>query len=213
MLLYPLYHVAVWFISLASSKKNIDKLINENVENELLWSFPPCMGISFLFIILGDKNKTIVNKSVAFSFAWAIGSLYVIKEREKFHKYLVGRGFNLQDVQNGNTIFEWSLDDNWDPWTKGNITIDKRYLKNFSSLLIPTMDSKSALFLIYRINHCRLDAVSDRCPTCLLLGDSGTDKTSTISIYQKNFQKAPKKSKLSSATSPTNFQEKCYNEL
>ena len=86
-------------------------------------------------------------------------------------------------------------------------------MENFSSLLIPTMDSKRGLFLIYRIKQCRLDAVWDRCPTCLLLGDSDTDKTSTISIYQKDFQKAPKKSKLSSATSPTNFQETCDNEL
>ena len=213
-------------------KKDIDKLINENVENELLRLFNPCMGISWLIKVknflllleslLGDKNKTAIDKEyidkcVAFSFAWAIGSLYDIKEREKFHKYLAQKGFKLPEVQNGNTIFEYSLEGSWEPWNPENITIDKRELENFSSLLIPTMDSTRALFLIDRINQCRLDAVSERSPPCLLLGDSGTAKTSTILIYQKNIQKDPKKAlkrvNFSSATSPTNFQETCDDEL
>jgi len=163
-------------------KKNIDKLINENVENELLRNFSPCMGLSWLIKVknflllleslLGDKNKTVdkdyIDKSTAFAFAWAIGSLYDIKEREKFHKYLAGKGFKLPDVQNGNTIFECSLDGNWDPWTPQNITITSKNLKNFSSLLIPTMDSTRALFLIDRINQCRLDAVSQMPPMSII---------------------------------------------
>ena len=55
------------------------------------------------------------------------------------------------------------------------------------------MDSTRALFLVEKIASCRLDAVSDRSPPCLLLGDSGTAKTSTVLIYQKRFASDPKK--------------------
>ena len=79
------------------------------------------------------------------------------------------------------------------------------------------MDSTRALFLIDKISQCRLDAVSERYPPCLLLGDSGTAKTSTILMYQKNIQKDPKRAlkrvNFSSATSPTNFQETSDDEL
>ena len=212
-------------------RKNIDKLINEIVENELLRNFSPCMNVSWLIKVknflllleslLSDKTKEFtkdyIDRCVAFSFAWSIGSLYDIKEREKFHKYLAGKGFKLPEVQNGNTIFECSLEGEWEPWKPEDITIDRRDLENFSSLLIPTMDSTRALFLVEKMNQCRLDAVSDRCPPCLLLGDSGTAKTSTVMIYQKSFKNDPKKAlkrvNFSSATSPTNFQETCDDEL
>ena len=212
-------------------KKQIDKLINENVENELIKNFNPCMSVSWLIKVknflllleslLSDKNKTFdsnyVNKCIAFSFAWSIGSLYDNKEREKFHKYLSNKGFKLPEIQQNNTIFECSLEGDWEPWATEDVTIDKRELENFSSLLIPTMDSTRALFLVDKISSCRLDAVSDRCPPCLLLGDSGTAKTSTVLIYQKRFASDPKKAlkrvNFSSATSPTNFQETVDDEL
>jgi dynein heavy chain len=212
-------------------KKSIDKLINEQVENELLKNFNPCMNISWLIKIknfllileslLGDKTKTLdkayVDKCIAFSFAWSIGSLYDIKEREKFHKYLTNKGFKLPEIQNGNTIFELSLEGDWEPWQTEASKIERRDLENFSSLLIPTMDSTRALFLVDKMTNCRVDSVSDRTPPCLLLGDSGTAKTSTILIYQKRFtddsKKGLKRVNFSSATSPTNFQETVDDEL
>ena len=212
-------------------QKLIDKLINENVENELLRNFNPCMQVSWLIkvknflllleALLNDKSKTYdakyIEKVVVFSFAWALGSLYEGKEREKFHKYIKDKGFTLPDIKDERTIFEYSLNGDWEPWQTENVPIEKRNLENFSSLLVPTMDSTRAIFLIDKISLCRIDTISERCPPCLLLGDSGTAKTSTILLYQRTFseesKKALKRVNFSSATSPTNFQETVDDEL
>ena len=212
-------------------QKMIDKLINENVEAELFKLFNPCIEVSWLIKVknflllleacLMDRTKTFdqkyIEKICVFAYAWSIGSLYEGKEREKFHKYIKDKGFKLPDIKDECTIFEYSLDGDWEPWKTEDVTIDKRSLENFSSLLVPTMDSTRAIFLIDKISNCRIDNISERCPPSLLLGDSGTAKTSTVLLYQRTFseesKKALKRVNFSSATSPTNFQETVDDEL
>ena len=106
----------------------------------------------------------------------------------------------------------------------------KRSFESFSSLLIPTMDSTRAIFLIEKVASVKIDSSSERTHPCLLLGDSGTAKTSTILLYKNKFDEkkvfnAPNQPNgefgyfkhVINATLPTNYQyvpgSTIWNEL
>lgn len=212
----------------------VKSLISPEVDDYLMRNYTPCIELSWLIKVknyllllrnlLSQENKLTdlkrIKKIIAFSFAWGIGSLYDIQDRRKIHQYLQKQGFPLNDLKKDDgdrTIFESTLEEDWSPWRPDEITLHAKDVENFSSLLIPTMDSQRAIFLIKQIAKSPIYIENERSTPCLLLGDSGTAKTSTILIFQKEYEKEPKHAlkrvNFSSATSPTNFQETVDDEL
>ena len=164
--------------------------------------------------------KVFVNKACAFAFAWAFGSIYEEKERKMFHDYMKkGLGFPIPDSTEEKTIFDYTLNNDFEPWITPESKIEDKDLDNFSSLLVPTVDSTRAIYLIDKMNMKSGDSIGEDLPQSpvLILGESGTSKTSTVLIYSKTFndenKKALKRVNFSSATSPSNFQETIDDEL
>lgn len=157
-------------------------------------------------------------KMVVFAISWAIGGLYEYNERYQFQEYLMSIGAPLPSIKREkDTIFDFfvNIEDNkgdykiievekWKPPEKGNV--------KFSQLFLPTPDSWRADFLIRSILQQPKPIYSQTAVTLnavLLVGGSGTAKTSSVLMYSSTFDsstQAFKRINFSSATSPFNFQ-------
>jgi len=163
-----------------------------------------------------DRNY--LEKVVVFAITWAVGSLYEQDQRRVFHEILRTLcKAPIPEIDGDKTIFEYTIENNnWDPWKTDEYLNLKNEMANFSQLLVPTMDSTRAIFMIEKVASVKIDNSSERSHPCLLLGDAGTAKTSTILLYKKlkfDEKKVLKRVNFSSATTPTNFQETCDDEL
>jgi dynein heavy chain len=161
-------------------------------------------------------DKAFLEKVVIFAITWSVGSLYEHEQRKVFHEILRNLcKAPIPEINGDITIFEMTIENNtWEPWRTEETNLRKSF-ENFSNLLIPTMDSTRAIFLIERVASVKIDSSSEKTHPCLLLGDAGTAKTSTILLYKNKFdeKKVLKRVNFSSATTPTNFQETCDEEF
>lgn len=156
----------------------------------------------------GELNAAQYEKLFLYCLAWSIGALFEPEDRVKFHNLLSSLGAPLPSGVD-ETLYEYRFDKdtkNWVKWVADKWT--KQSGGSFASLLIPTMDSTRAEFLISKIFSIpRTDEFNSR--QVLLVGGPGTAKTSTILMYT---QKLPagiimKKLNFSSATQPKMFQD------
>ena len=164
------------------------------------------------------SDKSYLEKIVIFALCWSIGSLYEQENRRVFHEILKSMcKAPIPELEGEKTIFEYTIEgNNWEPWKTDEYLNLKNEISNFSQLLVPTMDSTRAIFLIEKVAAVKIDNSSERTHPCLLLGDAGTAKTSTILLYKKlkfDEKKVLKRVNFSSATTPSNFQETCDDEL
>lgn len=153
--------------------------------------------------------------------AWAIGGLFETEEREKFHKYLESKNAPLPSISaqkmavDKETVYDYYVDPSnkqWKVWEAEQWQVPKRLA--FSQLLIPTIDSTRAEFIIDKI--ARLPSMRSEKRkepgqlSTLLVGGPGTAKTSVILMFTSKFDKEHmlfKRINFSSATTPYNFQE------
>jgi len=106
----------------------------------------------------------------------------------------------------------------WKMWVADSWTAPRRLL--FSQLLIPTMDSTRTDFIMKSIGALPVEKSKLRkeygLRNTLLVGGSGTAKTSIIIMYSRQFNPAEmsfKRINFSSATEPINFQEAIESEV
>ncbi len=163
-------------------------------------------------------DKSYLEKVVIFAITWSCGSLYEQDQRRVFHDILRTLcKAPIPEIDGDRTIFEYTIENNnWEVWKTEEYLNLKNEIENFSQLLVPTMDSTRAIYLIEKVASVKIDSSSERTHPCLLLGDAGTAKTSTILLYKKlkfDEKKVLKRVNFSSATTPTNFQETCDDEL
>ncbi len=156
-----------------------------------------------------------------------MGGLFETEEREKFQKYIESCGGPLPPIQANKisiekeTIFDYYVDPNsksWKLWEADQWVPPKKLA--FSQLLIPTMDSTRAEFIIEKIAklpHPRSEKRKEPgIMSTLLTGAAGTAKTSVILMYTSKFDKEVmlmKRINFSSATTPYNFQESIESEV
>ena len=199
---------------------------------------PPVVRISQLLNLLTavlihflEKQEQLDKKAFEmyfiYSFSWAIGGLFETEEREKFQKYIESCGGPLPPIQANKisiekeTIFDYYVDPNskqWKLWEADQWVPPKKLA--FSQLLIPTMDSTRAEFIIEKIAklpHPRSEKRREPgIMSTLLTGAAGTAKTSIILMYTSKFDKElmlMKRINFSSATTPYNFQESIESEV
>lgn len=157
-------------------------------------------------------------KVITYSVAWAVGGLFEASERFQFHEFLQSKNLPLPANKKENeTIFDFSLNiaDNkveyvlikpelWKP------SPDKGF--KFSQLLLPTLDSWRVEYLT---NAVLTQPKSIHSPSAfvqngvLLIGGSGTAKTSSVLMWSQKFDPGVqlfKRINFSSATSPGLFQ-------
>ena len=130
-----------------------------------------------------------------YAFAWGIGGLFEVEERIKFHKEILEKvGAPLPQISaqklatDKETVFDYMVDmqtRQWKLWESNQWNKPRRLM--FSQLLIPTPDSTRAEFIIKKmasLNDFRSEKRKETgCQNTLLVGGSGTAKTSIMLMY------------------------------
>lgn len=162
---------------------------------------------------LVEKNQTATDdeyeKYVIFSMVWAVGGLLEHSDRVLFHEHMVQKQVPIPSKQNQNeTIFDYYLD------LKGGVSwklcVPEEWkppvVFSFSQTLIPTLDSFKATILLDSILKQEKSELCNR--AVMLIGVSGTAKTSSILMYSERFNRNVmlfKRMNFSSATKPFTF--------
>ena len=168
-----------------------------------------------------------LEKLFIYSMAWSIGGLFETEEREKFHKYLEGLGAPLPQISgqkmsvDKETVFDYYISNgskDWTLWEADTWNPPKRI--SFSQLLIPTSDSTRSEYIIQKIAdmpEMRSELRKERgCKSTLIVGGTGTAKTSCALMYAGKFNPSVmlfKSINFSSATSPNMFQDAIDGEI
>jgi dynein heavy chain len=180
--------------------------------------------------LIADNNAILgegaYRRLLCWSIMWGFGGLLEPDERkrcwEKFIEVLETNKATdaIPPCKEGETIFEYApnpadKDRSWKLWQPDEWKPPKK-LGSFSSLLIGTMDSVRAEFLMGTIAQMQIQ----RTPTCfkssLMVGAPGTAKTSTALMYMAHFSPDKMLSKnvnFSSATTPLGFQMNIEGEV
>lgn len=140
-----------------------------------------------------------------YSMCWSLGSLLEAEDRFKFSAYLgnLCEG-NLPSYGEEQCLYEFFVDEEtyeWSPWTAPEYEYDHDTF-NFATALIPTMDSMRAEYLLNKLTQ-----ICNR--PVLIVGSSGTAKTSIVLQYTNAFnptKRLLKKVNFSSATTAGMFQ-------
>ncbi|EER07186.1 axonemal dynein gamma heavy chain, putative, partial [Perkinsus marinus ATCC 50983] len=174
-------------------------------------------------VLTPDAYKRIVTYAVA----WAFGGLLETEGRKQFHEKLhsiqsaCGDGDALPPLDGDQTVFEY-VPNREDPskaypWLLWKPEVWKPPKKlNFSSLLIPTLDSCRAEFMINIISNLDRSRAPPNFQSALMVGASGTAKTSTAMMYVQGFsldERLSKRINFSSATTPEGFQRTIESEV
>lgn len=213
--------------------------LEKNIKNPPMMDVSQAMKISNTLSLINGLLKNVpagtklsdadYEKVVVFAVSWAVGGLYEAAERFQFHEYLQSKNCPLPlNKKENETIFdyyiviqdqkvEYSLvkPETWKP------SPDKAF--KFSQLLLPTLDSFRVDFLTNNIltqprpTHSSTAFVQNG---VLLIGGSGTAKTSSVLMWSQKFDPAVqlfKRINFSSATSPGLFQasieQECDNKM
>ena len=166
---------------------------------------------------------------VTYAVSWAIGGLYEATERFQFHEYLQSKNCQLpQNKKESETIFDYYINLE-DGKAEYKLIIPEKWKPSpekgfkFSQILLPTLDSWRAEYLINGILDQPKPIHSSTAfqqNAVLLIGGSGTAKTSSVLMWGGKFDSSVrlfKRINFSSATSPGLFQasieQDCDNKM
>jgi len=206
--------------------RNIKKIMEANdsivivtVLNILSASLKQCVEENI--ILAEDAYRRVL----CFAVMWGFGGLLEPEERKKLWDKFVEI---LEDAKHkdaippcseGQTVFEFVPDwtDKARPWKLWQPSEWKPPKKlQFSALLIPTMDSVRAEYLMSIISQHDMTRNPPSFKSTMLVGAPGTAKTSTALMYISQFSQDTMLSKrlnLSSATTPHGFQKTIEAEI
>ena len=163
----------------------------------------------------GDAAAIAVEKLLLYAITWSLGGLLEDEDRKKFDTYLRDLDKNglMPTCEGVDTIYEMYVNTDSNDWSKWQATVwnypDTETL-DFSNILVPTMDSVRALYVI-ELMHSRMKPV-------LLTGGPGTAKTSAVQMFAGGFdpnEMTMKTINFSSASTMLGFQvtiESCLDK-
>jgi len=181
--------------------------------------------VSMLNILTGllgpwvDRNDTpsreALERMVIYAMTWSFGAMLEVDDRFKMHSYFERCKAPLPKVGEKETVYEFAIDEKsseWVVWAPAKWNPPE--VLNFSSILIPTVDSTRAEKLLQLITTQKKSIYCQRC--VLLVGGSGTAKTSTVLMFAQKFNNNEmmfKSVNFSSATTPGLFQRTIEAEV
>ena len=162
---------------------------------------------------------------LAYSVAWGMGGLLEPEGRKAFHLKLcevmeqAGHGQYVPPCRDGETIFEFMPDPSdksrpWKHWAPSEWKVPK--ILRFSALLIPTIDSCRADYIIDVIAKQELTKTPPNYKSSLMVGAAGTAKTSTAKMFLNKYPvdiMLSKRINFSSATTPLGLQRAIEGEV
>lgn len=161
-----------------------------------------------------DEGSSLeLEKIFVYCICWSVAALLEAEDRQKFDQWLREKDTNniMPKVGEGETIYEYFVDPKtkeWKKWSPPSWSYPQSETLDFSNLLVPTMDSTRALYIIQNI-HKQKGPV-------LLVGAEGTAKTSTQLMFlatQDPNKMMTKRINFSSATTPGMAQYSIEAEL
>lgn len=218
--------------------KNVDLLdwMRRNLPNRVMAVSDSIIITNFLNLLTGllkssfEANDILpeaaYKRLTLYTVFWSFGGLLESEERTKFNSKIFeivsstgDSAFFPQTSFGAPTVFEFwpdtkTKDRNWSQWRPEKWDPPKNL--EFSSLLIPTVDSVRAEYLISTIAACDRSRFPPRFRSTLLLGSSGTAKTSTVQMYLSKLRSdevISKRVNFSSATTPFRFQKSVEMEV
>ena len=153
--------------------------------------------------IRGSSLSTNLERFFIYCLCWSIASLLETDDRKKLNDWLIRRDSNNimpAPKADGDTVFEFYIDPQtceWKKWTPPAWSCPQDDKLDFSNLLVPTMDSTRALYVIKHIHKQKVPV--------LIVGAEGTAKTSTQLMFlasQDPTRMLTKRINFSSATTP-----------
>lgn len=162
---------------------------------------------------------------LAYAVAWGMGGLLEPEGRKQFHNKLreimvqAGHGETMPSCRDEETIFEYVPDPldktrPWKPWAPTDWKAPK--LLRFSALLIPTMDSCRAEYMLQVMAKMEESKCPPNYRSGLMVGAAGTAKTSTAMMFLQKYPMETMLSKrinFSSATTPLGLQKAIEGEV
>jgi dynein heavy chain len=196
-----------------------NSIIITNVLNLLSASILPCT----LDCSLLDDGA--LRRVLCWCIMWGFGGLLEPEERlkcwTKFVEILEANGGKdaIPPCKGDETIFEYVPDPadksrHWKYWAPDEWKPPKKM--NFSSLLIGTMDSTRAEYIMQIVSSMDKQKTPPCFKSTLMVGAAGTAKTSTALMYMGKFSPEVMLSKnvnFSSATTPFGFQKNIESEI
>lgn len=148
------------------------------------------------------KNEKALERIFVYCLCWSVGALLEADDRLKFDRWLRGRDKSevLPQVEQSETIYEYFVNPStgeWEKWKPPKWTCPESDKLDFSNLLVPTMDSTRAKYVIQTIHRQK--------GPVLVVGAEGTAKTSTQVMFlaeQDPKEMLTKRINFSSATTP-----------
>lgn len=199
----------------------MDKLAVKNPTMEIAQILKATMTLNLLNgILLPFLTSKTFNKNfneaeyemiIIFSLLWGVAGAYEPKERSEFTEWLRDKGAPLPRLKEGESMFDYII--NIDPsgtveWKAIDPPIWKPPARlEFAQLLLPTIDSSKSQKMIDWISTQPRNTISNR--SVLVIGSSGTAKTSSILMYSTKFDPTVMllhRINFSSATQPHHFQ-------
>jgi dynein heavy chain len=153
-------------------------------------------------ITSSDALESHLEKFFLYSLCWSLGGLLEAEGRSKFDCWLRERDTKkaMPNVSEGETIYEYFVNPKtleWERWSPPKWNYPTGEKLNFSNLLVPTMDSTRAMYVIKQIHM-------QKAPV-LIVGAEGTAKTSVQLMFladQDPNVMLTKRINFSSATTP-----------
>jgi len=153
-----------------------------------------------------DNVEAVFEKLWVYALIWSVGGLYERPNMIKMHEKIfeINEGKLMPKCKKNETLYEYFVDvENdykWTVWKAPQWTYPEAF--SFSDCLIPTQDSVRAEYLLTILNG------KNNFP-CLVLGSSGTGKTSTVKQYflSQEDDMIQKTVSFSSATTCRMFQD------
>ncbi|CDJ35908.1 Dynein heavy chain axonemal, related [Eimeria mitis] len=155
---------------------------------------------------------------MVYAIAWSCGALFEPEDRQKFSTFLKEKMGSPHQCEPGLTIFDYFVDPKtkrFRKWVAPDWTPPKGAF-SFSSILIPTLDSERAEYLLQLMTCLPQSRNPPSFQSVLLLGGPGTAKTSTALMFLEKLDANEtlwKRVNLSSATLPERFQQTIESNL
>jgi len=160
-----------------------------------------------------EECKLQMERLFLYCLTWTIGGLLEPQDRVLFDEKLRKQAGPAQcpEVGEGETMYEYFVDTStleWERWRPEAWEYPDTEVLDFSNLLVPTMDSTRAIFLLEALHVQKLPV--------LMIGGAGTAKTSVALMFFRTFdpeKRLLKRVNFSSATTPGMFQSTIESEL
>jgi dynein heavy chain len=175
--------------------------------------------LAHIIVGKGEKGEEALERMFVYGLTWSVGALLEGDDRRKWDVFLREQNGSADALPTlhgeEDTVYEYFIEDNepnqWKRWSAPKWdypVVPKGQKLRFSSLLVPTMDSRRSLYVMSQLQSQGFSV--------MMTGSQGTAKTSSALMWSQTFDSNVMGFKFvnfSSATLQKNFQDSIEESL